>query len=174
MARRTSTKTILATIATGLAAATALVAVVAFEPLPRLIWNASESVPKGLYIVRRVAPRLGEIAVLKLPDWAALLADQRRYLPRKAWLLKPVNAVGGSIVCRFGRYVFVDGRLAAKVLFADKSELPMPVWRGCRALKTADYFLLSKHAGSFDSRYFGPVDGELIIGKAHPLIIIGK
>ena len=174
MARRSSTKSIHAVIAIGLAAATALIAVVALEPLPRLIWNASDSVPKGLYVVRRIAPRVGEIAVLKLPDWAALLADQRRYLPRNAWLLKPVRAVGGTIVCRFGRYIFIDGKLVAKALAVDKSDRPMPVWRNCRTLKMVEYFLFSRPPDSFDGRYFGPVDGSLIIGTAHPLIIIGK
>ena len=174
MVRRSPTKTVLAVIAITLATAIALIAVVALEPLPRLIWNASDSVPKGLYVVRRVAPRVGEIAVLKLPDWAASLAEQRRYLPRNTWLLKPVRAVGGAIVCRFGHYVFVDGIPVSTALFSDKSGRQLPVWGGCRTLKAVEYFLLSKHPDSFDGRYFGPVDNSLIIGTAHSLIIIGK
>jgi len=174
MVRRSPTKTVLAIIAITLATATALVAVIALEPLPRLIWNASASVQKGLYLVQFEPPRAGEIAVLKLPDWAASMAEQRHYLPRDTWLLKPVRAVGGAVVCRFGRHVFIDGTLASTALLSDKSRRQMPTWKGCRTLSILEYFLLSKHPESFDSRYFGLVDGSLIIGTAHPLIIISK
>ena len=146
-----------------------LVTVIALKPLPRLIWNASESVPIGLYWIEYRQPNLGEIAVLKPPEWVQLIADERNYLPNFAWLLKPVLAAHGAVVCRFGPFVFIDGRFVVKALRHDKKHRLMPVWRGCRKLDSDHVFLLSRHRDSFDGRYFGPVELALIIGTAKRL-----
>ena len=53
-----------------------LVSVIALKPMPRLMWNASESVPIGLYWIEYRQPNLGEIAVLKPPEWVQLIADK--------------------------------------------------------------------------------------------------
>lgn len=144
-----------------------------FDPLPMLVWNASDSVSNGLYWVEYRAPNISEIAVLKPPLWASAIADQRRYLPKNAWLLKPVAASEGT-VCRFGNYVFLDGIVVARALKRDKFGRVLPVWSGCKLLREEEVFVLSRHLDSFDSRYFGPVGGGLIIGTAKPLIILGK
>jgi len=141
------------------------------DPLPRLIWNSSDSISRGLYVVANQAPSVGNIAVLKLPEWASIIADKRQYLPRNAWLLKPVVAINGDIVCRFGSFVFINGRLVAKALEHDKSGRNLPIWRGCRKLRTYEMFVLSKHRESFDSRYFGSVNDVSVIGTAKPLIL---
>lgn len=174
MARNSLDKAALIVLALALAAATALVSAMALEPIPRLIWNASESVPMGLYTVDPRPPQTSEIAILRLPKWSALIADERHYLPKNVWLLKPVKAVGGAVVCRFGRHVFVDGKLVATALVEDKSGRSLPIWKGCRRLKYSEFFVLSRHCDSFDGRYFGPVDASLIIGTAKPVIIFTK
>lgn len=141
---------------------------------PIIVWNASKSIPIGLYRVEKSARTRGEVAVLRLPPWAETMASERRYLPRDAWLLKPVAAVHGDVVCRFGRHVFVNGSIAARALARDKSERVLPVWRGCKRLSADEFFVLSRHADSFDSRYFGAVSSEFVIGTAKPLIILQK
>jgi type IV secretory pathway protease TraF len=102
-----------------------------------------------------------------------LIASERHYLPRGAWLLKPVAASKGDRICRFGVYVFVNGKLVASALLTDKDHRPMPTWRGCATLKTDHVFLLSVHKDSFDSRYFGPVDRTSIAGTAMPILTFG-
>ena len=146
-----------------------LVTVIALKPLPRLIWNASESVPIGLYWIEYRQPNLDEIAVLKPPEWVQLIADQRHYLPNFAWLLKPVVAMNGAIICRFGRMIFDNGKLVARAHLQDKLGRNLPTWKGCKVLRSSQVFLLSKHRDSFDGRYFGPVDRALIIGTAKRL-----
>jgi type IV secretory pathway protease TraF len=42
----------------------------------------------------------------------------------------------------------------------------MPFWQGCRVLQTGEVFVLADHPGSFDSRYFGPLDTASIAGRA--------
>ena len=146
-----------------------LVTVIALNPLPRLIWNASKSVPIGFYWIEKRSPHVGEIAVLKPPEWVQLIADERNYLPRFAWLLKPVVATNRAIVCRFAHLIFVNGKLVARAHLHDKLGRILPTWKGCKALRSSQVFLLSKHRDSFDSRYFGPVNTALIIGTAKGL-----
>jgi conjugative transfer signal peptidase TraF len=143
------------------------------NPTPIIVWNASDSIPKGLYWIAKRHAAINEIAVLKLPEWAEIIADQRNYLPKDAWLLKPVAASDG-IVCRFDDHVFVDGKLVATALSRDKAGRILPSWKGCHQLQSGQLFVLSKHRNSFDSRYFGSVSGHVVIGTARPLIILRK
>ena len=71
--RPLTSRRILAIMALALFAATALVTAIALKPLPLLIWNASDSVPVGLYLVRKRQPQIGEIAVIAPPDCVQLM-----------------------------------------------------------------------------------------------------
>jgi type IV secretory pathway protease TraF len=139
------------------------------NPVPLVIWNASESVPIGWYIAAKRQPKIGEIAVIKPADWVQIYASSRGYLPQDVWLLKPIFAVRPSIICRFGPYVFVDGKQVAKAKIVDKVRRVLPVWKGCIALSSTEYFVLGRHRDSFDSRYFGPVEQRQVVGTAFPL-----
>jgi type IV secretory pathway protease TraF len=137
-----------------------------FDPVPLVIWNASKSVPIGWYLVAKRQPYLGEIAVIRPPEWVEIYASTRGYLPLQTPLLKPVRATESSIVCRFGRYVFIDGKLVAIAKYLDTNHRMLPMWKGCRALKSDEVFVLGMHRDSFDSRYFGPVDRAQVLGTA--------
>jgi type IV secretory pathway protease TraF len=139
------------------------------NPVPLLIWNASESVPIGWYVVAKRQPMIGEIAVIKPVDWVQIYASSRGYLPKNVWLLKPIFATNPSIICRFGSYVFVNGKYVAKVKIVDKLHRVLPVWKGCKALRSTQYFVLGHHRDSFDGRYFGPIEQRQVVGTAFPL-----
>jgi type IV secretory pathway protease TraF len=136
------------------------------NPVPIVIWNASSSVPIGWHFVSKRQPNLGEIAVIRPPEWVEIYASARGYLPLQTPLLKPVRAINGSFVCRFGRYVFIDGKLVAKAKYLDTKLRMLPVWKGCRTLKSDEVFVLGLHRDSFDSRYFGAVDRDQVLGTA--------
>jgi conjugative transfer signal peptidase TraF len=144
------------------------------NPVPLVIWNTSDSVPVGLYLISKRQPNIGEIAVIKPAEWVQIYAASRGYLPEDVWLMKPLYAVNPSIFCRFGRFVFVDGKYVAKVKIADKMHRALPVWKGCKALTPNKYFVLGHHRDSFDSRYFGPVDKSQVFGTAFPLVRMFK
>jgi type IV secretory pathway protease TraF len=139
------------------------------NPVPLVIWNASESVPIGWYFVAEHQPKIGEIAVIKPVDWVQIYASSRGYLPQDVWLLKPIFAVHPSIICRFGSHVFVNGKHVAKAKIKDKMHRGLPVWKGCKALSSTQYFVLGRHRDSFDSRYFGPVEKRQVVGTAFSL-----
>jgi type IV secretory pathway protease TraF len=71
-----------------------------------------------------------------------------------------------STHCRFGRYVFIDGKLVAKAKYLDTNHRMLPVWKGCRTLKSDAIFVLGQHRDSFDSRYFGPISRNQVLGTA--------
>ena len=149
------------------------------QPLPRLVYNPSDSVAVGWYRVEPLhqhtdsLPRplsVGSIVLTTLPPDAAALAAQRGYLPARVPLLKRVGAVAPQTVCVFDALVWIDGVPVAAVLPADRLGRPLPSWRQCRQLRPGELFLLSMtNPASFDSRYFGPVNAGAVIGVAHPV-----
>jgi conjugative transfer signal peptidase TraF len=148
----------------------ALVAVSATQIVPkRLIWNASPSVPTGLYWITNGTPRHGDIVLVELPEPYKTIVDQRGYLPKNLPALKRVRALSGDQVCRFGRKISINGAAVSVAQLHDNRGLKLPEWSGCRTLKPDEVFLLTDHPKSFDGRYFGPVDRNAITGIAHPL-----
>ena len=149
------------------------------HPLPRLIYNPSDSVAVGWYRVDPLGdgtgplPRplsVGSIVLTTLPPDAAALAAQRGYLPARVPLLKRVGAVALQEVCIAGGVVRIDGVPSAAVLPADRWGRPLPSWQQCSRLEPGELFLLSvTNPASFDSRYFGPVSASAVIGVAHPV-----
>lgn len=147
------------------------------QPLPRLVYNPSDSVPVGWYRVDLLDHRadsrprplsVGSIVLTRLPAGVTALAAQRGYLPTRVPLLKRVGAVAPQEVCITGGSVRIDGVPSAAVLPADRLGRPLPSWQQCRRLRPGELFLLSDtNPASFDSRYFGPVNASAVIGVAH-------
>jgi conjugative transfer signal peptidase TraF len=135
---------------------------------PLLIWNASPSVPVGLYRVETGPIRRGDLVLVRPPPSVAELAQRRGYLSKSAYLIKVVAATGGDRVCRFADRIFVGG-VVARALVRDRRGRSMPSWRGCRQLGPGDLFLLAPDTHSFDSRYFGVVPAGHLVGRAVPL-----
>ena len=155
--------TYLATLAIGLSTL--------FHPGPRLIWNASASVPIGLYAVHPAgALHVGELLVITPPEPLATFLAERRYLPKSVPLLKHVLALPGQTVCRTDRTITVDGVAMGEALDRDHLRRPLPVWQGCRVVAAGDVFLMNWRSGdSLDGRYFGPLLATTIVGRADPL-----
>lgn len=154
-----------------LAVAIAVVSLVAptkFDP-PKLLWNASPSVPIGLYMTVDQAPAKGHLAVIRLSDVAGAFASARGYLPAGALLIKPVAAASGDVVCRFGPLIKINARLRALAHGMDRRHRLLPRWRGCRYLTTSELFVLSHVTGSFDGRYFGPIERGTVRGTGVPI-----
>jgi conjugative transfer signal peptidase TraF len=142
-----------------------------FPPAPRLIWNASASVPIGLYAVHPAGVlHVNELLVVMPPEPLATFLDKRHYLPKGVPLLKHVLALPGQIVCRFDRTITVDAVVVGDALDRDHLSRPLPVWHGCRVVAGGDVFLMNRQSGdSLDGRYFGPLPTTTIVGRADPL-----
>jgi conjugative transfer signal peptidase TraF len=143
------------------------------HPAPKLIWNASASVPIGLYAVHPPRPlRVGDIAVARPPEPLASYLDRRRSLPEGVPLVKPIAALGGQTVCRHDGLVSVGGVVLAAAQDRDHRGRPLPVWKGCQVLGADEVFLMNPaEPDSLDGRYFGPLPTDAIVGRATPLWI---
>lgn len=160
----------LAVAATTCTALIALLAPIALQPVPRLVWNASVSAPPGLYTLQAATPRVGDLVLVATPRSVADLAADRGYIPQHVPLIKQIAAGQGSFVCTRGDAVQVDDTpLVLRTAF-DAQRRPLPYWEGCRRLVRGELFLLMPRAPhSFDSRYFGPVRTSAVIGVLRPL-----
>jgi conjugative transfer signal peptidase TraF len=140
-------------------------------PVARLVYNPSDSVPRGWYrIVPPDSLHVGSIVLARLPADAAALAAQRGYLPEHIPLLKRIGAMSPQQVCIEKHIVRINGKLVAGIRTADGRGRPLSAWQQCRPLRDGELFLLSAtNPASFDSRYFGPIAVSAVIGSAQPL-----
>lgn len=155
-----------------LAGIAALAATMALPCTPTLVWNASASVPIGLYLVTSdVQPiKRGDLTLVYFPSVARSLAARRHYLPRTVPALKYVEAVAGDTVCAREARVAIVGGSTVRRLATDELGRPLPWWLGCRELRPDQILLLNPASpASFDGRYFGVTEASAVIGKAHPL-----
>lgn len=161
------------TLAAMAAAICGSAAVMMTDPTPLLLWNASSSVPIGLYLVDvGTMPRSGELAAIMPPPTVAGFLAQRGYLPLGLPLIKEVATVAGQVVCRFGITITVDGVIAATARSYDRPGRPLPSWQGCRTLSEDEFFILNApREDSLDGRYFGPLPADTIVGVATPFTL---
>lgn len=145
--------------------------------------NFTESAPSGLWRVTDSSPtslKRGELVEVCPPAQPiiSIMADRGYLGPGECApdsitaLLKPLAAVAGDTVTLSpGEPAQVNG-----------AELPntqamptLPAWpQGTYRVQAGEVWLFSTYsAGSFDSRYFGPVPVANIRGRAAPLLVNG-
>jgi conjugative transfer signal peptidase TraF len=169
-------------LARGLCAATlALTGALLAAYALRLRLNLSPSLPLGLY--RKVEEPIARRSLVLAcpPEPAARLALLRGYLPAGACpggtapLGKIVLALEGDEIDLRGDGIAVNGRPVPRSRLAtlDSRGRPLPrqVRRPAR-LRRGEIFLFSPFDDrSFDSRYFGPVPQEAVLGVIAPVLI---
>jgi conjugative transfer signal peptidase TraF len=152
--------------------ALALLALASSARMPSyLVWNASASVPLGLYLMSPNAP-IGrhDLVLAWLPDAMRQTAAERRYLPADVPIIKPVAAIFGDIVCAGTDGISINEKVIAKRLAHDRQGRLMPTWLGCKTLRDNELLLLAPGVtDSFDGRYFGPLDLSQVVGTVVPL-----
>jgi len=136
-----------------------------------LIWNATASVPTGLYhIGGTTGLQVGERVAIDPPPRLRDYLATRDYLPTGIPLLKEVAARPGDTVCRQGLAITINGARAGLARAADSIGRVLPVWQGCRTIAAGQIFVMNRRAsGSFDGRYFGPIARDHLLGRASPV-----
>ena len=141
------------------------------RPPPILLWNASASVPVGLYSLEATDRRyLSELVAVLPPEPLASFLATGNYLPRGVPMLKHILALPGQTVCRDGLVVTIDMVAVGMARERDLRGRALPVWQGCRVVAQDALFLMNlRSADSLDGRYFGPLPLSAVIGRAHPV-----
>ncbi len=138
---------------------------------PRLMWNASASVPVGLYALRPIDDlTIGDLVAVTPPEPLAQFVTVRGYVGPGVPLLKRVTALPGTRVCRTGATITVDGQVLGEARARDSLGRPLPDWRGCRLVGEGEVFLMNRDAeDSLDGRYFGQLPVSSVTARIVPL-----
>ncbi len=150
-----------------LAAGLALIGAASMPASPRFIWNRTESLPPGLYVVAPDAhlEHTDIAAYAPTPDEAFFL-EARGYTGSGWVLVKRIAGLEGDLVCRHGQTIEINGAPTAKALIADAAGRSLPVWSGCVTLRADEVFLLADHKRSIDGRYLGVQPRGRLLGQA--------
>ncbi len=160
-----------ATILTTLVATLFLIYTIGAGSLTCYIWNASESVPIGLYRLRPIGKLVvTDLVAVRPPELLATFLSERSYLPLGAPMLKRVLALPGQTVCRDGSTITVDKIESGMARERDSRGRLLPIWHGCRVVADGEVFLMNwQSANSLDGRYFGVLPMTAIVARAQPL-----
>ncbi|RWJ45212.1 MAG: conjugative transfer signal peptidase TraF [Mesorhizobium sp.] len=144
--------------------------------------NLTRSYPPGLWRIEPLErpPAAGDLVFICPPDTPVFrMAREHFYLGRglcPGWfspLIKTVVATGGQSIA-IGAEVSIDGKpLASSDLQpSDAAGRALAPFAGGQ-VPGGFLFLHSDFAGSYDSRYFGPIPASGLLGRAHPLLTWG-
>ena len=153
----------------GILTSAALVAVIIFPTQHFLLWNQTESAPKGLYWRNNSPLELEGWAVVSAKAAAAKWISGRGYLAPDWPIIKRVRGTSGDEICREGLEISINETVVARALETDSIGQKLPDWQGCLTLKDDQIFLLNDHPRSLDGRYFGPTQQVDLDGSAHLL-----
>lgn len=138
----------------------------------RLVYNATQSEPRGWYLTTPARPPFtrGQLVVFPVPPYVAGLVAERGWLPPGVPLLKRVGAVAGDTVC-VNATLRIRGEVVGPVLSVDTAGRPLPVSRkGCFTVAPGHVFPIgSTLPTSFDGRYFGEIPVHTVEATAVPL-----
>jgi conjugative transfer signal peptidase TraF len=159
----------------GLSIAVAIAMAALLATVPQVLINTTPSEPEGLYRRTGEPAAVGRLVAFKAPAAAFPYADAHLAYLRRVPMLKAVAAGPGDQVCaRDGRLV-IAGRDRGPIAWADLEGRALPHWNGCRRLGSGELFVFSARVpNSFDSRYFGPIDRQDVLGVYTPLVVASE
>lgn len=144
--------------------------------------NLTPSHPLGLWRIVPLdrAAAVGDLVFVCPPRNAVFeQAAARGYLRRglcSGWVgpLIKIIAAGEGLRVEVGRSVSIDGQPLehSDVHVVDGESRALAPWSG-GVVAPGHLYLHSSFAGSYDSRYFGPVPAEGVLGRAEPVLTFG-
>ncbi|MHA6732331.1 conjugative transfer signal peptidase TraF [Devosia sp. A369] len=145
--------------------------------------NLTPSYPRGLWRIEPLDRGVmrGDLVFICPPETPAFtLAVNRGYLPKGLCpggtgpLIKTVVAVAGQDI-KIETAVSIDGAIlpSSTVRSVDAVGGPLLAFSGGRVPPNS-VFLHSAFGGSYDSRYFGPLPDDGILGLANPVAVMAQ
>lgn len=135
------------------------------------VWNATPSLPTGLYYLDRSPGQYayGDLIYFETP--ALALARERKYLPRSAKFAKYIVGMPGDRICidaqsqRFS----INGYDYGPAYPFDYDMQPLSPIPGCYTVPAGHVLPATPYSRSYDGRYFGAVPMHDIEGVLTPL-----
>ena len=142
----------------------------ALSSKPVLLINTSASEPTGVYLATGAPPRTGARIAFRIPQPGRAYAARAMPERLRSSVLKTIVAGQGDTVCTTSGRLIINGQDWAPIAEHDRHGGSLPRWRACRLLRSGEYFVFSNRiSNSFDSRYYGPVPADAVIGVYRPL-----
>jgi|WetSurMetagenome_2_1015567.scaffolds.fasta_scaffold139738_1 signal peptidase I len=134
----------------------------------KITYSPTTSMPKGFYIIIPVKNIYRNDIVSFIPPNPGLnFLNKHPFAPKNNTLIKYTFGIPGDYVCQKNGYLWINNKKIVKVYKYYAPHMLLPQTFFCGKLAKEQYMLLSNKAEhSFDSRYFGPVMTQNIIGKA--------
>ena len=129
--------------------------------------NYSESLPTLIFYV----DRLSREGTFQRGDYLVFHHPGDRFVKEMDMVKKLICLPGDVLtVDRNSRKFYCNGSFigTAKQTTRKGEPAPLFIWNG--AIPEGKYFVMGIHPDSYDSRYYGFVSQERIIGKAYPLL----
>ena len=134
---------------------------------PLILYPITPSLSPGLYVRTFEHPKVGMIAAFPVPEAAKhYKASIREDVHDDFLFMKPIVAELGDSVCNDVREgLFINDEPVHPAMIRNRLSEALPVWNECRLLRRDEFFAVSKHQRSFDSRHFGPIRLDQILGS---------
>jgi len=138
-----------------------------------LVYNASKSMSRGVYVVIPAKKiQRNDIVVFYPPFTTQQFLSMQHWGPGNHLLMKHVLGLPGDWVCKRKNTLWINQNKVANVLVFYATNKKIPQVDFCGYLTVDQYLLLSTNSErSFDGRYFGPVQRQNIKGKAVLLLL---
>ncbi len=137
----------------------------------RVIFNYTDSLPHGVYLIRDIRTcEHGDVVVFPVPQHVRKMVQDRGWLNKGEMLMKPVLARSGEECCMRDGLLVINGRTVSRISATDADGRSMPVTEFCGTVPDGMIIVGTAMENSFDSRYFGPVAVSSVTGKAVALL----
>lgn len=138
-----------------------------------ITFATTPSVPKGFYFVCP-AKKINRYDIIEFlpPDNILNFIKTNHWVPKNGLVIKYAFALPHDHVCIRNQTIWINGNKIGPIhkFYAKNKRLPQI--KLCRTLTNNEYlFLSTKNERSFDSRYFGVVTADRILGKASKILI---
>lgn len=141
--------------------------------LPQIfIINTSYSLPVGIYLISNDKNYTkGDIVVIDPPTEIKNFMVNRGYLKNNNYLLKKIYGMQGDIYTTKDNLSYINDKYIGTIYKVDSSNRPLPQFTG-KHIIPAGYFLpiADNRPNSYDGRYFGLLNTNVIKFKVYPLI----
>jgi conjugative transfer signal peptidase TraF len=145
-----------------------LIGVTQLSGIKLFLYNYTDSLPHGIYLLHHGACSKGDLVAFIPSSGAKQLIRERHYLREDGYLMKYLAAEKGDHVCTDTGKLIVAGENYGEILSRDKEGRDLPRYHFCGILQEGYIVAVKGKNNSFDSRYFGPIKQETILGTVTP------
>lgn len=129
--------------------------------------NLSSSIPAGIYLKLPLNEiKKGDVVIFDMPEDIDKLVHERGYIIEKCHsFIKIVGGLEGDEIENKDNFLYINNKKVGKISLTDTSGRRLPQIEKFKVSKNK-FFPIGTHIDSFDGRYYGEINKELIKNKA--------